>query len=76
MWALVSRFLHRPGRAPVVSAIVVGVDRSRKVPFLTIAWKPAPMLVPDRLTVKSDGKSLRSSGERYVNQQLRRLVDD
>jgi hypothetical protein len=27
-------------------------DRSRKVPFLTIARKPAPMLVPDGLTVK------------------------
>jgi hypothetical protein len=27
-------------------------DRSRKVPLLKIARKPAPMLVPDRLTVK------------------------
>jgi hypothetical protein len=30
----------------------IDVDRSRKVTFGRIARKPAPMLVPDRLTVK------------------------
>jgi hypothetical protein len=30
----------------------IDFDRSRKVPLLKIARKPAPMLVPDRLTVK------------------------
>ena len=35
-----------------LSAIVVRVDRSRKVSFGRTARKPAPMLVSDRLTVK------------------------
>jgi hypothetical protein len=30
----------------------IDVDRSRKVTFHRIARKPAPMLVPDRLTVR------------------------
>jgi len=30
----------------------IDFDRSRKVPISKIARKPAPMLVPDRLTVK------------------------
>lgn len=30
----------------------IDFDRSRKVPLLKVARKPAPMLVPDRLTVK------------------------
>jgi hypothetical protein len=34
------------------------------------------MLVPDRLTVKNDGKNLRGSGARLTDQELRRLVDD
>jgi hypothetical protein len=34
------------------------------------------MLVPDGLTAKNDGKNLRGRGERYANQELRRLVDD
>ena len=33
-------------------AAVIGVDRSRKVNFGRTARKPAPMLVPDRLTVE------------------------
>jgi hypothetical protein len=32
------------------------------------------MLVPDTSTAKSNGKSLRSSGECLANQQLRSLV--
>jgi hypothetical protein len=36
----------------------IDFDRSRKVPFLKIARNPAPMLVPDRLTVKVTVKVL------------------
>lgn len=54
----------------------IDVDRSRKVRFGRIARKPAPMLVPHRLTVRMTAKKLRASRELKKDQQLRRLVDD
>jgi len=50
--ALLGHFIDRHGRASMVSAMVTGVDRSRKVASGRIARKPAPMLVLCALTVK------------------------
>jgi len=47
---LTSTDAHRWRWQPTSESI--NVDRSRKVTFVLIARKPAPMLVPDRLTVK------------------------
>ena len=49
---LLGCFTNRRGRALRVPEMVSGVDRSRKVRLRRTARKPAPMLVPDRLTVK------------------------
>jgi hypothetical protein len=52
MPALVSQFLDRPGRAPMVSAMFARVDRSRELNFGRTARKPAPMLELRTLTGK------------------------
>jgi hypothetical protein len=56
MPALPGRYPDRHGRASMVSVIVVGVDRSRKVSFGRTGRKRAPMPVPDRLTAKMTAK--------------------
>jgi hypothetical protein len=43
----------------------IDVDRSRKVTFRRIARKPAPMLVPDTLTVKMTVKSDRGTWKHF-----------
>ena len=50
----------------------IDVDRSRKVTFGRIARKPAPMLVPDRLTVKMTVKICEAPASAL---QINRLED-
>jgi len=54
----------------------IDLDRSRKVSFRRTARKPAPMLVPGRLTAKVTAKSLSGSGKHHKHQRLTTLVDD
>ena len=53
----------------------MSIDLERSA-FGRIARKPAPMLVPDRLTVKMTVKVCGAAASAITNQQLRRLVDD